>query len=110
MTERAEAAAAEYAMLNRKKRSRTGHRASTTHLVNQATTAWGAATNELQLTKELLLEKINTLKSLDAEIAELEPKDELKDEIQQADQHMYLTIAKALGTCRASYHTLRLER
>ena len=106
MTEETEAAAAKRATLNRKKRSRVGHRASATRLINQATTAMEAAevdTDQLQLTKQLLLEKTKLLKTLDEEIAELVPEDQLEDEIQQADQQIervYSTIAKitkALG-------------
>ena len=101
-----EAAAATRATLNRKKRSRVGHRASATRLINQATPLMEAAevdTDQLQLTKQLLLEKVKLLKTLDEEIAELVPEDQLEDEIQQADQQIervYLTIAKitkALG-------------
>ena len=94
------------ATLNRKKRSRTGHRASATRLINQAAATLGAEDvdlDELRLTKQLLLEKTKTLKSLDEEIAELVLDDELEEEIQHADQQIervYSTIAKinkALG-------------
>ena len=94
------------ATLNRKKRSRTGHRASATRLINQAAATLGAEDvdlDELRLTKQLPLEKTKTLQSLDEEIAELVLDDELEEEIQPADQQIervYSTIAKinkALG-------------
>ena len=115
-----DAAAAERATLNRKKRSRVGHRASATRLINQATTALGATDevdkDQLQLTKQLLLDKIKLLKALDEEIADLVPEDQLEEEIQQADQHIervYETIAKinkALGPPRARTPTPPAER
>ena len=101
-----EEAATARATLSRKKRTRTGHRASATRLINQATATLGAAEvdiDELKLIKQLLMEKTRTLKSLDEEIAELVPEEELEEEIQQADQQIervYSTIAKinkALG-------------
>lgn len=78
-------------LLARKKRSRTGHRASATRLMNQATTALGADerdVDQLKLTRQMLETKVKTLKSLDEEIAELVPDEELEDEIQQADQQI----------------------
>ena len=111
------AAAAERANL---KRSRVGHRASATRLINQATTALGATDevdkDQLQLTKQLLLDKIKLLKALDEEIADLVPEDQLEEEIQQADQQIervYETIAKinkALGPPRARTPTPPAER
>ena len=106
MTEETEVTAARRATLNRKKRSRVGHRASATRLINQATIALEAEVvdaDQLQLTKQLLLDKTKTLKTLDEEISELVPDDQLEDEIQEADQQIervYSTIAKitkALG-------------
>ena len=87
-----DAAAAQRATLNRKKRSRVGHRASATRLINQATTALEATDkDQLQLTKQLLLDKIKLLKTLDEEIADLVPEDQLEEEIQQADQQIEST-------------------
>ena len=116
-----DAAAAQRATLNRKKRSRVGHRASATRLINQATTALEATDevdkDQLQLTKQLLLDKIKLLKTLDEEIADLVPEDQLEEEIQQADQQIervYMTIAKitkALGPpSRATTPTPPVER
>ena len=59
--------------------------------MNQATTALEADekdADQLRLTKQMLEEKVKTLKSLDEEIAELVPDEELEDEIQQADQQI----------------------
>ena len=59
------------AMLARKK-TRSGHRASTTRLVNQAATAMGAEdvdTDQLSLIKQMLFEKVENLKVLDGELA-----------------------------------------
>lgn len=103
-------AATARATLSRKKRTRTGHRASATRLINQATATLGVAEvdiDELKLTKQLLLEKTRTLKSLDEEIADLVPEDELEDEIQQADQQIervYSTIAKINKALGPSVH------
>lgn len=95
------------ALLSRKKRTRSGHRGSTTRLLNQATTAMGADdldTEQLALIKQMLAEKIETLKSLDGQMAELVPEEELEEEIQRADEYMegvYRVLAKlkkALGS------------
>ena len=86
----ADKAAAARTSLNRKK-SRTGHRAVTTRLINQVTTAIEAEdvdTDLLSLTKQMLVEKLKTLKGLNIEIAELVPDEELEEEIQQADQQV----------------------
>ena len=110
MTETDEAAAARTS-LHRKKRSRTGHRASTTRLINQAATALEAEdvdTDLLSLTKQMLIEKLETLKGLDGEIAELVPDEELEEEIQQADQQVervygaIAKISKVLGAATQS--------
>ena len=56
-----EAAAA--ALLTRKKKIRVCHRASTTRLINQATTAMGGEevdTDQLPLIKQMLIEKVET--------------------------------------------------
>ena len=99
-------ATAAAALLARKKKTRSGHRASTTRLVNQAATAMGAEdidTDELSLIKQMLVEKMETLKVLDGELAELVPDEELEEEIQRADEYkekVYGVLAKlnkALG-------------
>ena len=69
-------------LLARKKRTRSGHRASTIHLVNRATIAMETEnTDELSLIKQMLVEKVETLKLLDGEMAELVPDQELEEEI-----------------------------
>ena len=88
------------ALLARKKKTRSGHRASTTRLVNQAVTAMGAEdvdTDQLSLIKQMLVEKMETLKVLDGELAELVPDEELEEEIQRADEYkerVYGVLAK----------------
>ena len=103
-------ATAAAALLARKKKTRSGHRASTTRLVNQAATAMGAEdvdTDELSLIKQMLVEKMETLKVLDGELAELVPDEELEEEIQRADEYkerVYGVLAKlnkALGPITA---------
>ena len=88
------------ALLARKKRSRAGHRASATRLLDQATTALGADpldTDQLSLLKRMLDEKRETLKELDSEMADLVPDDELENEIQHTDEYkerVYGVLAK----------------
>ena len=51
------------ALLARKRKTRAGHRASATHLVNQATTVMGEEevdTDQLSLIKQMLIEKVKT--------------------------------------------------
>ena len=94
------------ALLARKKRTRAGHRASATRLINQATTAMGAEdvdTDQLSLIRQLLVEKVETLKIIDNKVAELVPDAELEDEILSVDEYkekVYGVLAKlnrALG-------------
>ena len=100
MTDKAAAA-----LLTRKKRTRSGHRASTSRFVNQATTALEESdvdTDQLSLTNRMLVEKIETLKALDSEFADLVPDDELEEEIQRADEYkevygVMAKLKKALG-------------
>ena len=93
-------AAAAPALLARKKRTRSGHRASATRLVNQATTAMGAEdvdTDQLSLIRQMLVEKVETLKILDSEMAEFVPDDEVEEEIQCFDEYkekVYGVLAK----------------
>ena len=76
-------------VLARKRKARSGHRGYTTRLLNQATTAIGADdSEELSLVKQMLVEKIETLKELDAKMADLVPDDELEEEIERADEYM----------------------
>ena len=98
--------AAAAARLKRKKNARGGHRASTTRLVNEATTALEADhidMDQLALSKQMLSQKVETLKALDSEMLELVPDEELEDEIQHADAYLekvYAVLAKvnkALG-------------
>ena len=95
------------ALLARKKRTRSGHRASTSRFVNQATTALEESdvdTDQLSLINRMLVEKIETLKVLDSELADLVPDDELEEEIQRADEYkekvygVMAKLKKALGT------------
>ena len=54
-------------------------------------------TEELSLVKQMLVEKIETLKELDAKMADLVPDDELEEEIERADEYMqgvYRILAK----------------
>ena len=79
------------ALFARKKKSRSGHRASTTRLINQATTALAAEridSDELSLLTQMINEKVKTVKMLDEELAELVPDDELEEEILRADEYM----------------------
>ena len=88
------------ALLARKKRTRVGHKASTTRLMNLATTALEAEETDLDqlvLYKERITDKVTTLRSLDDELAELVPEEELKEEIVQADEYLeriYGVLAK----------------
>jgi len=102
-------------LLARKKKTRSGHRASTTRLVNQAATAIEAEdidTDQLLLTRQMLVEKVETLKVLDGEMAELVPEEELEEEIQRADEYkerVYGVLAKlnkALGPITAPLPTV----
>lgn len=88
------------ALFARKKRSRAGHRASTTRILDQATTAMGADpldTGRLSLLKRMLDEKMETLRDLDSELADLVPEEELEAEIQHTDEYkekVYDVLAK----------------
>ena len=102
-------------LLARKKKTRSGHRASITRLVNQAATAMEAEdidTDQLLLTRQMLVEKVETLKVLDGEMAELVPEEELEEEIQRADEYkerVYGVLAKlnkALGPITAPLPTV----
>ena len=58
--------AAAAALLERKRRSRTGHRSSSTRFVNQAKDVLASGTpdlDRLSLIKQLLIEKLETLKT-----------------------------------------------
>ena len=82
--------AAAAALLERKRRSRTGHRSSSTRFVNQAKDVLASGTpdlDRLSLIKQLLIEKLETLKTLDNEIAEIIPEDKLEEEILGADEY-----------------------
>lgn len=93
-------------LLTRTKRSHAGHRASATRLTTRATTALREEEvdkDDLSLIKQLLLEKVSTLKRLDEQIAGLVPDAELEDEIQNADETLekiygiMAKLSKALG-------------
>lgn len=78
-------------LLARKKKTQSGHRASATRLVNQATTAMdeeNVDADRLSTIQRLLATKVKTLESLDKELADLVPENELEDEIQNSDEYM----------------------
>lgn len=80
----------EEARLVRKKRSRAGHRASATRILDQATAALEAEdvdADRLTMLKMMLDEKRETLKTLDSEVAELVPDEELENEIHRVDEY-----------------------
>ena len=94
------------ALLARKRKVRAGHRASITRFINQATTAMGADevdTDQLSLIKQMLVEKVETLRVLDGEMADIVPENELEAEIQGADEYnervygVLTKLKKALG-------------
>ena len=76
------------AELQRKKRLRAGHRASTTRTITQTyDNLKGEELNvpKLRQQETTLKEKMATLKELDAAILDLLEDDEVEDEIEQAD-------------------------
>lgn len=76
--------------LTRKKRIRSGHRASATRILGQITTSLAGTPpdiDRLSMLKLTLEEKLDVLKGFDAEITELTPEDSLDDEIQQSDEY-----------------------
>jgi hypothetical protein len=93
-------ATAAAASLARKRRTHSGHRSYTTRLLNQATDTMEADpldTEELLLIRDMLVEKVETLKGLDGEIVELVSEGELKEEIERADEYkqgVYRILAK----------------
>ena len=75
--------------LARRRRIRAGHKASTTRILGQITSALTETppdTGRLALLKLTLSEKLETLKGLDAEIIEITPKEGLDDEIGRSDE------------------------
>ena len=94
-------------LLARKKKTRSGHRASTTRLVNQATTAMGEDidADRLSMIQRSLAAKVKTLESLDEELSKLVPDDELEEEIQNTDEYMenvHAVVAKLNKMLRVS--------
>ena len=95
-------------LLARKKKTRSGHRASATRLVNQATTAMGEDdidADRLSMIQQSLAAKVKTLESLDEELSELVPEDELEEEIQNTDEYMenvHAVVAKLNKMLRVS--------
>ena len=91
---------ATYAATLLKKKTRSGYRPSTTRLVHQTATTMEAEevdTDQLSLIKQMLIEKMETLKVLDGELAETVPDEELEKEIQLADEYkerVYGVLAK----------------
>ena len=109
---------------SQKKRVRSGHRSSTTRLLAQANDELQSLERnlaKLQQLKVALLEKLDVLRALDAEIVELSlilTEDELDDEILQADTFTekirlaVIEIDAALSKCSISadltdYHSIR---
>ena len=87
------------AILARKNRSRGGHKASTTRLLNLATTALREEvidTDELALLNQSITNKALILKALDNELVNLVPDKELQEEIQQADEYL-VGVHRVLG-------------
>ena len=96
-------------VLTHKKNVRKAHRASATRLMNQAErvlTTSPVDTDGLAVAQTGLTMKLTKLESLDSEILELTPEDQMEDEVGKADeyseriQHMLLRIRKALGARR----------
>ena len=80
----------EEALLARKKRSRAGHRASATRIVDQAMGALDSEPvdiDQLTMLKMMLDEKKEILSRLDSEVAELVPDEELENEIHRIDKY-----------------------
>ena len=77
--------------LVKKKRIRAGHKGSATKTVHQITETLGGAIpdrDRLSLLRITLNEKLDTIKTLDAEIVDLiDHKGELAEEIEQADTY-----------------------
>ena len=77
--------------LIKKKRIRAGHKGSSTKTVHQITETLGGDTpdrDRLSLLRITLKEKLDTIKTLDAEIVDLiDDEGELADEIEQADAY-----------------------
>ena len=97
------------ALLARKKRTCSGHRASTTRLVDRATTTMEARevdTEQLSLIKQMLIEKAETLKVLDSEMAELVPDEELEEEIQRVDEYKERIYGVLTKLTKALEHTV----
>ena len=95
------------AILARKKRSRSGHKASTIRLLNLATTALREEvidTDELALLNQRIADKAEILKALDNELANLVPDEELEEEIQQADEYLE-GVHRVLGKLKKSLGT-----
>ena len=90
----------EAALLQRKKKERAGHQGATTRLTNQIATAVEddpIDADQLQINRQLLTEKLETFKVLDAELVNLVPEDDLEDEILVVDEYkekIYGALAK----------------
>ena len=89
------------ANLVKRKRVRSGHKGSATRTVRQVTELLGTDSpdrDRLALLRMTLKEKLDTIKSLDAEIVDLiEDEGELAEEIEQADTYkegLYESILK----------------
>ena len=83
----------------KKKGIRGGHRASTTVLLTDVEGAIEATPPNPENLKDMrviLTEKLQTLKQLDAEIAELAPEDDLDGEIADTDKYNTRIFATSL--------------
>lgn len=86
--------------LQRKRRACAGHRGTVTRRFNETAAEVHADTidtDQLLINKRLLTEKLEVLRVLDGELADLVPEDNLEDEIQTVDEYkakIYQALAK----------------
>ena len=85
--------------LSQKKEIRADHRASTTRMLGQITTALEGSPNrdQLALLKLTLNEKLDTLNRLDSKILNVTADEDLDDEIQQSDEYkerIYIALTR----------------
>ena len=96
------------ALLARKQRVCSGHRSTITRLVNSVSAAVRedvVDVDQLLLNKQMLEEKLDVLKMLDNELADLVPDKELEEEIRVGDQYkenIYGALAKTDKALKAA--------
>lgn len=96
----------------KKTRIRAGHRGATTRMLKEVDTAIGTPSVDCDRLSQLKLsldEKLQTLKSLDTEIVELVPEEELDKEIEQADGYKH-SIFRALTQIEKALHIASTSR